>query len=211
MKLYSYFRSSASYRARIALHWKGLPFEYIPISLLKGAQLSAEYRKINPMAHVPALEHEGFLVAESMAIIQYLDEVFAEKPLFPGNPRDKATVLQLCEVINSGIQPLQNLKVQRLLESTYGLQKSDSDGFVRHWISEGLANLEKLLEHTAGSFSFGGSVTAADCFIIPQCVTAKRFGVETASFPCLHRVFNNALVLEPFKKAHPEAQPDFQK
>src|SRR6185436_1044105 len=96
MKLYSYFRSSASYRVRIALHWKELKFEYVPVHLVKGDQLSAEFRKINPMAHVPALEHDGFLIAESVAIIQYLDDVFPEKRLLPTSPRDKAQVLQIC-------------------------------------------------------------------------------------------------------------------
>src|SRR6185312_13094333 len=111
LKLYSYFRSSASYRVRIALHWKALKFEYIPIHLVKdgGEQLKAEYRKINPMAHVPALDHDGFLVAESMAIIQYLDEVFPSAKLFPSLPEDRARVMQICEIVNSGIQPLQNL------------------------------------------------------------------------------------------------------
>jgi len=210
MKLYSYFRSSASYRVRIALHWKALNFEYIPVHLVQGAQRTEEFRRINPMAHVPALEHDGFLIAESMAIIQYLDDVFPTKRLFPTSPREKAQVLQLCEVVNSGIQPLQNLKVQKLLEGTYGWQKADSDGFVRHWIQEGLANLERLLERTAGSYCFGDEVTAADCFVVPQCVTAKRFNVDFAALPNVARVFAKATELEAFKRAHPEKQPDFQ-
>lgn len=210
MKLYSYFRSSASYRVRIAMHWKELKFEYVPVPLLKESQRSDEFRKINPMAHVPALEHDGFVIAESVAIIQYLDDIFPEKRLFPTEPRDKAQVLQICEVVNSGIQPLQNLKVQKLLEGQFGLSKSDSDGFVRHWIQDGLTNLEKILEHTAGSFCFGGEVTAADCFVIPQCATAKRFHVNIEQFPNLARVNANAIELEAFKKAHPERQPDSQ-
>jgi maleylacetoacetate isomerase len=119
-------------------------------------------------------------------------------------------VLQLCEIVNSGIQPLQNLKVQKLLEGTYHLQKADSDAFVRHWIADGLASLEKLLERTAGSFCFGGEVSAADCFVVPQCFASRRFGVDVASFPNLTRVYANATALDAFKKAHPEKQPDFQ-
>lgn len=210
MKLYSYFRSSASYRVRIALHWKGLQFEYIPVHLLREVQRSPEYRKINPMGHVPALEHDGFLVAESMAIIQYLDDMFPAKKLFPSAPGDKALVTQICEIVNSGIQPLQNLKVLKFLEATHGLQKPAADAFVHHWIMDGLTNLEKLLEKTAGSFCLGGEVTAADCFVVPQLLTSRRFGVELERFPNLARVNENALALDAFKKAHPEKQPDFQ-
>jgi maleylacetoacetate isomerase len=212
MKLYNYFRSSASYRVRIALHWKALKFEYIPVHLTKdgGQQNKPEFRAINPLGHVPALVHDGFLVAESMAIIQYLDDQFPEKKLFPAGARDKAQVLQLCEIVNSGIQPLQNLKVQKLLEQTYHLQKPDSDAFVRHWIQDGLTGLEKILERTAGSFCFGGEVSAADCFVVPQCFASRRFGVNVESFPNLARVYANATALEAFKKAHPEKQPDYQ-
>lgn len=212
MKLYSYFRSSASYRVRIALHWKAIPFEYAPVHLTKdgGQQATAEYRLINPMGHVPALDDDGFLVAESMAIIQYLDDRFPEKRLFPAAARDKATVIQLCELINSGIQPLQNLKVIKYLEGTNHLQKTESDAFVRHWIQDGMASLEKLLEKTSGSYCFGGELTAADCFVVPQCFASRRFGVDVESYPRLARVNANCLKLEAFKRAHPEKQPDYQ-
>ena len=211
LKLYNYFRSSASYRARIALNWKGLEFEYVSVHLLREAQNLPEYRKINPMGHVPALVHDGFLVAETVAILQYLDDVFPQKRLFPTAPQDKALVLQICELVNSGIQPLQNLKVMKLLETKYGLPKTESEGFVRHWIQDGMANLERVLERTAGSFCFGGEVTAADCFVVPQILTAARFGVSVADFPNLARVNSNALALDAFQNAHPEKQPDFQK
>lgn len=213
LKLYSYFRSSASYRVRIALHVKNLPFEYIPVHLVKdgGAQNAAEYRAINAMGHVPALVHDGFVLAESMAIIQYLDDISPALPLFPSEPRHRAQVMQLCEIVNSGIQPLQNLKVQKLLETRYRLSTSESRQFIHHWIQDGLSNLEKILAHTAGSYAFGADLTAADCFIIPQCLTAVRFGVDVSSFPNLHRVNENALKLAGVLKAHPEKQPDFQK
>jgi maleylpyruvate isomerase len=212
-KLYSYFRSSASFRVRMALNWKEIKFEYIPIHLTKdgGQQNTASYRAINPMGHVPLLEHDGFLLSESMAIIQYLDEVFPGKHLFPTEPKDKARVLQLCEVVNSGIQPLQNLKVQKRLEEAFQLNKTQSDDFVRYWIKEGLGNLEKMLEHTSGSFCFGGEFSAADCFVAPQIVTAARFGVGLESYPNLTRIFAHTAQLPVFKQAHPEQQPDFQR
>jgi maleylacetoacetate isomerase len=212
LKLYSYFRSSASYRARIALHWKGLKFEYLPIHLVKdgGQQLSVEYRKINPMGHVHALIHDGFLIAETVAIFQYLEDVFPALPLFPKNPRDKALVLQICEIINSGIQPLQNLKITKSLETGYGLPKTQAEEFTRHWIADGMGNLERLLERTAGTFCFGGEVTAADAFLVPQYFSARRFGVKVEDYPILSRVNAAATALAPFKDAHPEKQPDFQ-
>lgn len=210
LKLYSYFRSSASYRARIALHLKDLPFEYLPIHLVKGEQKSAKFIEINPMKHVPALVDGDFLVAETVAIFQYLDDMFPQKPLFPKTPREKALVMQICEIVNSGIQPLQNLKVTKMLEAQYGFSKEQGDGFVRHWISEGFAGLEALLERTAGTYAFGGSVTAADAFIVPQCFAARRFNIDLEKFPCIARVNANAVQLEAFKKAHPEKQPDYQ-
>ena len=212
LKLYSYFRSSASYRVRIALHWKRLKFEYLPVHLVKdgGQQNLPEFRRINPMGHVPALDHDGFLLSESMAIIQYLDDVFPQHSLLPVNPRDKAQVLQLCEMVNSGIQPLQNMKVQKLLEQGFQLSKADSDAFVRHWIQDGCAKLEKVLEGTAGTYCFGGEVTAADAFVIPQCFAARRFGVGIEQFANLARILENAGKVEAFQKAHPERQPDFQ-
>jgi maleylacetoacetate isomerase len=212
LKLYSYFRSSTSHRARIALYWKELKFEYLPVHLVKdgGQQFSAEYRKINPMGHVPALVHDGFLVAETVAIIQYLDDMFPAKPLLPKNPPDKAQVLQICELINSGIQPLQNLKVSKYLESRCGLPKAQADEFVRHWIVDGLNNLENLLARTAGTYCFGGEISAADAFLVPQCFSSRRFGVSMDDYPIISRVYANASALDAFKKAHPEKQPDFQ-
>lgn len=211
LKLYSYFRSSASYRVRAALHWKGLEFEYLPVHLVKdgGEQNRPEYRKINPMGHVPALDHNGFLVSESIAIIQYLDDVFADKKLFPLAPRDRAQVLQLCELINSGIQPLQNIKVGKYLEAELGLSAADTSRFTQHWIHDGLTNLEHFLAQMAGNYCFGDDVTAADCFVVPQCFAARRFGVNPDEFPNLARVNSNAIKLTAFQRAHPEAQPDF--
>ncbi len=211
LSLYSYFRSSASYRVRIALNWKELNYKYIPIHLIKdgGGQNSEAYRAINPMGHVPALDHDGFLVSESMAIIDYLDSVFPQNRLFPSDPRSRASMMQACELINSGIQPLQNLKVLGYLETRVGLQKVDTDTWVKHWIDSGLTSLERLLEKTAGTYSFGGDVSAADCFVIPQCFASRRFGVKIENFPNLARVEANALQLPAFQKAHPEKQPDF--
>ncbi len=210
LKLYSYFRSSASYRVRIALHHKGLPFEYLPVHLLKdgGQQHHEAYRRLNPMGHVPTLVHDDFVLAESVAIFDYLDRAFPVKPLFPQMPRERAMVLQIVEMVNSGIQPLQNIKVTQALENKFGMATSDADRWTRHWIQSGLENLEKLLERTAGNYCFGAEVTAADCFLIPQCFSSRRFGVDTTQFPIISRIEKNALALPAFIQAHPEKQPD---
>ena len=212
LKLYSYFRSSASYRVRIALHWKRVPFEYIAVHLIKagGMQNLPDYRVINPMGHVPALVDGDFILAESMAIVQYLEDLHPEPRLFPRAAQTKARVMQLCEVINSGIQPLQNLKVGRALEVRYGLTKAASDEFTTHWIQEGLRSFEKLLASSAGRFAVGDEVTAVDAFVVPQCYAARRFQVKVEEFPHLLRVDANASALEAFQLAHPERQPDFQ-
>jgi maleylacetoacetate isomerase/maleylpyruvate isomerase len=210
LKLFNYYRSSASFRARIALHYKGLAFEYIPVHLLKGEHQTEEYLKLNPMKHVPALVHDGFLIAETVAICDYLDAMFPEKPLFPSNPRDKALVMQLVEIVNSGIQPLQNLKVTTHLEKQYGLSKAQSEEWIRYWIGEGFGSLEKVLERTAGTHAFGGTFTAADAFIVPQDFAANRFNLNMDAFPNLARVNANAMKLDCVQKAHPTKQPDFQ-
>jgi maleylacetoacetate isomerase len=211
LKLYSYFRSSASYRVRIALHWKGLEFTYLPIHLLKegGQQNLEEYRLVNPMGHVPALDHNGFLVGESVAIVDYLDRVFPQRPLFPTSPRERAQVLQLVEILNSGIQPLQNLKVNQFLEKEFQHSKADVERWNQHWIEKGLTSLERLLEKTAGTHCLGDEITAADCFLIPQCFSSRRFGVKIEQFPVMARLEKEALKLEAFQKAHPERQPDY--
>lgn len=212
LKLYSYFRSSASYRVRIALHWKDLPFEYMPIHLVRegGKQNSAEYRKINPMAHVPALDHGGFVVSESVAIIDYLDSLAPDRRLFPAEAKARATVLQICELLNSGIQPLQNLKVHKELETKYGFSKDQVGDWTRKWINDGFASLERVLEKTAGTYCFGGEVTAAECFLIPQCFAARRFSVKVEDYPLIARIDAAAVLLPAFKKAHPTVQPDFE-
>lgn len=212
LKLYSYFRSSASYRVRIGLQYKGLHYEYIPVHLLKdgGQQRKPEYLKVNPMGHVPALDHEGFLVAESVAILEYVDQMYPQKPLFLSHPKEKARVLHICEMINSGIQPLQNLKVNQYLEKEMGHSKADVERWNQHWIEKGLASVERALQSSAGTYCFGGEFSAADCYLVPQCFSSRRFGVKIENFPIISRIEQACLKLEAVQKAHPEKQPDYQ-
>lgn len=213
LKLYNYFRSSASYRVRIALHWKGLEFEYLPIHLVKngGEQRSDDYRKLNPMAHVPTLVHGDFALPESMAILLYLERLWPKKPLFPKEEEAYGRTIQLCEIVNSGIQPYQNLKVTNDFEKAHGWDKAKVQQWVQNWVLPGLKNLETVLQNSAGQFAVGDEVTAADAFIVPQLFSSRRFKIDTTQFPVLSRIETNALELEAFKKAHPEAQPDFEK
>ncbi len=211
LKLYTYFRSSASYRVRIALNWKRLDFETLPVHLLKngGQQNTLEYRRLNPMGHVPALDDNGFLVTESMAILDYLDRKFPQQPLFPQAAERRAEVMQICEMINSGIQPIHNLKVNQFLEKEFGLQKVDIEKWNKHWIFSGLSSLEQFLSNTAGNYCVGDTISAADAFLVPQCFSARRFGVDTKSFPIIHRLDLTAAKLDEFERAHPENQPDY--
>lgn len=213
LELYSYFRSSASYRVRIALHLKGLPFNYNAVHLVNngGEQNREEYRALNPMGEVPTLVDGDFRIAQSMAIISYLDDLHPDPRLFPAEPKAKARVIQMCEAVNASIQPLQNLKVLQELEHRYGADQTAKESWVQLWVGQGFKGLEALVAEFGGTYCFGGRITAADCFLIPQVVTAKRFQVDLAPYPCLRRVFDACTSLEAFQKADPTRQPDSPK
>ena len=211
VKLYSYFRSSASYRVRIALNLKNISYEYIPIHLLNngGEQLKTAYKSINPMAQVPTLVHDGKALAQSMAIIQYIDEQWPTPALFPTPSYERAKVIEVCEAFNSGIQPLHNLSVLNYLGSHCGQSDEGKKQWSLHWIRLGFEKMEVLLRQTAGTYCFGGKLTAADLFLVPQIFGAKRFNLDMRDFPTIAGIEKNCLRLEAFQKAHPERQPDF--
>ncbi|UXR65475.1 maleylacetoacetate isomerase [Bdellovibrio bacteriovorus] len=208
MVLYNYFRSSTSYRVRLALHYKELQFEYKPINLLKGEQLSADYKKINPLGGVPTLVHNGKIIPESFAIMEYLDEVFPEKPLFPNDAYTKARIRQVCEVINSFMHPMANLKTLKYMEAKHGYDQNQKDEWAQHWVKQGLEVLETTLKEFSGTYSFGNEITMADLFLIPQLLTSQRYKVDISQYPTLVKINENCLKLESFQKAHPFAQID---
>ncbi|MBV2169158.1 MAG: maleylacetoacetate isomerase [Bdellovibrio sp.] len=208
LTLYNYFRSSTSYRARLALHIKGLEFDYKPISLLKGEQHSPEYRKINPLGGVPTLVHNGKVIPESFAIMEYLDEVFPKPALFPQDAYLRARVRQVCEVINSFMHPLGNLKTLQYLEKHHGYTQEQKEAWVQHWAAQGLETLETTLKEFSGTYSFGDQITMADLFLIPQLLTCTRFNVDISKYPTLIKINENCLKLEAFQKAHPFKQID---
>ena len=210
LKLYSYYRSSCSYRVRIALGLKGLDYEYVPIHLVKdgGEQHLEDYRKKNPKSEVPTLVEDSFFLSQSMAIIEYLDERVPEPRLFFGDLKQKAFIRQACEIINSGIQPLQNLSVLQSLSVQFEASEGKRKQWIQKIMTQGLKSYESLIQSTASKFSFGEQVSAADLFLVPQIYNALRFEVSLDSFPHIQRVNSNCLKLEHFIKAHPKNQPD---
>ncbi len=210
MKLYNYWRSSSSYRVRLALQFKGLPYEYIPLSLIKGEQHQAEHRLRNPAGYVPVLEVEEdgavAVLSQSVAIFEYLEERFPEKPLLPRSLVARGQVRAMAELINSGIQPFHNLSTLNHLK----LLGVDEKQWAAHFIDTGLDGLEKLAAKTAGRFLFGDSFTWADCCLIPQLFGARRFGGNVDACPLLLRVEQACLALPHVQAARPEAQPDAQ-
>jgi maleylpyruvate isomerase len=206
MKLYGFWRSTATWRVRIGLHAKRLAFDYQPVSLTSGEQHGDEFRRINPMRQVPVLElDDGTRLSQSMAILHFLDETFRDPPLLPESPLLRARVRQLSELVVSGIQPLQNTGVQRYLADQLHV---DEKPFVRHWVERGLDALEPLTAASAGRFSVGDSLTMADLCLIPQLYFARRFDVDLARYPTLLRIEATCQVLDPFVRAHAEAQID---
>ena len=211
-KLYNYYRSSASFRVRAALNLKGLQYDYIPIHLLKngGEQKHPEYLRKNPMGQVPCLEHNGRFISQSMAILMYLDELYPKPLLFPQDIFEKTKVLEVCEAINSGIQPLHNTAVSVQLEKQFGAGPEARVEWMKFWIEKGLTALEKTLESTAGTYCFGGQLTAADLFLVPQLFSTRRFigNDSTEKYTLLSQIEKNCMNLEAFRRAEPSVQPD---
>lgn len=212
MKLYSYFRSSASFRVRIALALKGLPYDYAPIHLLRegGQQLKADYRAINADAVVPTLMVDQQPLIQSMAIIEYLDETHPHPPLLPGNPLERAIVRGLAQEIACEIHPLNNLRVLKYLKNELGVGDEARDTWYRHWVEQGFAALEVNLERVGrvGKFAYGDTPTLIDLCLVPQVFNANRLKVEMSRYPLISRINEACLELEAFRNAAPGAQPD---
>lgn len=211
LKLYNYFRSSTSYRVRIALEFKNLKYTYIPVHLINngGEQNSAEYRRLNPIGGVPTLVHNEITISQSLAIIEYIEEVFSStNKLLPNDSYLKAKVKQVCEIINADIHPLQNLKVMNYLEKNVSASPEAKQAWLNKWIGDGLAALENTLQPFSGKYCFGDEFTMADALLIPQMFSAQRFNVDTSRFSLLSKLNENASGLPCIQKAHPLRQPD---
>ncbi len=208
MKLYSYFRSSAAYRTRIALNLKGIAYETVSIHLTKGGgrQHSPEYRVINPQGRVPALIVDGGVLTQSLAIIEYLDEIHPEPPLLPRDPIARAHVRAAAQVIACDIHPLNNTSPLFYLKNKLGHDQETINAWYAHWVTVGFEALEVLLR--PGPYSFGDQVTLADICLVPQVANARRFNVPLDKFPKIVAVDAACLKLPAFDRARPENQPD---
>ncbi|HEY5928931.1 MAG TPA: maleylacetoacetate isomerase [Burkholderiales bacterium] len=210
MKLYGFFRSSASYRVRIALNLKGLNFEQASIRLAKGEQYQPAFSAVSPQNLVPVLEIDGLRLYQSPAIIEYLDEVFPEPPLLPKDPAARNRVRSLALISACEIHPLNNTRVLNYLSETLNLTEEQKTGWYHHWITIGFGALEKRLatEKETGTYCHGDAPGFADICLVPQVANAKRFKVDLTAFPTILRINDNCLALEPFRKAMPANQPD---
>ncbi len=212
LELYTYWRSSAAYRVRIALNLKSLPYETHAVNLMKdgGEQWSAQYRAVNPQSRVPTLVHNGQRLTQSLAIIEYLDETFPGVRLVPKDPVDRARVRMLSQIIASDIQPLQNTSTTRYLKEHLKLDEATVSAWLREWITRGLDAFNAHLEHDhlSGRFCHGDSPSMADCCLVPQLFAAERFGVPATRYPRLALIAENCSHMSAFQHAHPSKQTD---
>lgn len=212
IQLYSYFRSSASYRVRIALNLKGLSWETVPVHLLRdgGQQHAAAFTALNPNALVPVLQAGEITLVQSLAIIEYLEERHPAPPLLPAEPVARARVRALAQTVASEIHPLNNLRVLQYLEQRLGVDAQDRKAWYRHWIETGFGALEQMLATSpeSGRFCHGETPGLADCCLVPQVFNAERFGISLEPYPVIQRITENCRALEPFRRAAPETQPD---
>jgi len=209
VKLYTYFRSSAAFRVRIALNLKGLAYEPVFVHLAKGEHRAAAYAKVNPQALLPTLElDDGTRLTQSLAIIEYLDEKHPQKPLLPKDAQKRARVRSLSYLIASEIHPLNNLRVLQHLKRALSQSEDQVNAWYRHWIADGLAKLEAELASSKGRFCHGDTPTMADCCLVPQIFNAKRYQSDLAPYPQTMRVFEACMHLEAFDRAQPSKQPD---
>jgi maleylacetoacetate isomerase len=212
LRLYGYWRSSAAYRVRIALELKGLSYEYAPVHLVRdgGEQRKADYQRLNPQARVPTLEHDGRVLTQSLAIIEYLEETWPQPALLPATAAARARVRSLAQLIACDIHPLNNLRVLQYLGGTLGQGEAARNDWYRHWIVDGFAALETLLAQSAdtGRYCHGDVPGLADLCLVPQVYNARRYQCDVGAFPTIARIDAACTALATFDRACPERQPD---
>ena len=212
LTLHGYWRSSAAYRVRIALNLKGLEYAQAPVHLVRdgGEQHRTEYLHTNPQKLVPVLQHGQRMVRQSLAIIEYLDELWPDPPLLPLVARERARVRALAQLVACDIHPLNNLRVLQYLEREWNVPQPERDEWVRHWIVEGFLAFEAMLDEdlSRGEFCEGDTPGIAECCLVPQVYNARRFGVDLEPFPIIRSIEAACLALPAFDAARPERQPD---
>jgi maleylacetoacetate isomerase len=212
LTLYTYWRSSAAFRVRIALNFKGLAYESVPKHLLRdgGEQRKADYLALNPQGLVPGLGHDGIFVSQSLAICEYLEEIQPEPSLLPGTALDRAKIRAMALAVACDVHPLNNLRVLQYLRREFGQDDDGVNRWARHWISSGFAALEQWIAANSADdrHCYGSSVTLADVFLLPQVFNARRVETDLAPYPRIVAVSEHLLTLPAFAAARPEAQPD---
>lgn len=203
--LYDYFRSSASYRVRIALNLKGLAYDSMPVSLLDNAQRAPEYLSKNPQGLVPALLDGEQLLTQSLAICEYLEETYPQPALLPNDAIGRARVRALALSIACDIHPLNNLRVLRRLEAQFAADQAGKDAWYQHWIQSGFEAFEQQIQSTHGQYCFGDTVTLADLALVPQVYNARRFNCDLSAYPTMLAIEQRCLALDAFARATPEA------
>lgn len=211
MRLYTFFRGSSPFRLRIALNLKGLPYEAVPVHLGRNEHQRPEFGAVNPQQLLPALElDDGQVLTQSLAIIEYLEEKYPNPPLLPKDAYDRARVRALSLLVACEIHPLNNKRTLDYLRSGVGRSEEQMADWYRHWIDDGLAKLEAAMARSPGSgrFSHGDTPSMADCCLVPQVFSARRYHNDTSKFPTVMRVFAECMKLEAFERAQPSKQPD---
>lgn len=213
IRLYNYWRSSAAWRVRIGLALKDLPYESVPVHLVRdgGEQHGADYRAINPLGLVPSLVHQGHALTQSLAILEYLDEAFpATARLLPDDPAGRARVRALALALAADTHPIHNLRVQQYLKGEAGLDDDAVAAFARHWLAIGFGALEAMLAGSpqTGVFCHGSTPTLADCVLVPAVYSARRFDAPLEAFPVMMRIHDHCQSLPAFAAAHPDRQSD---
>lgn len=211
MQLHSFFNSSTSYRVRIALALKGVPFDYVPVNIRTGEHREAGYvNRVNPSAAAPALVDGGFSLGQSLAIVDWLDARFPTPRLIPVDPDLRARVLELSYLISCDIHPINNLRVLRYLETELNVTPERKSQWYRHWVDEGMAGVERLLaKYGQAPWCFGRAPTLADCCLVPQVANALRMGCDLNAYPLSLAVYRHAIEDPAFAAAEPKRQPDF--
>ncbi|MDR3510084.1 MAG: maleylacetoacetate isomerase [Caulobacteraceae bacterium] len=205
--LHSSWRATAPYRVRIGLNLKGLAYEYRPVNLLAGEQRGEAYRAINPQGLAPALIVDGRVMTQSLAILEWLEETCPEPAFLPRDPADRAAVRAMADIVACDIHPLNNTRVGRAL-GALGVSDADQLGWIRRWITDGFCALEPMIARHGGGYCFGDAPGLADCCLVPQVYSARRFGVDFGPFPAIAAAAERAGAHPAFAAAHPDRQPD---